>query len=67
MYQLYAYGKRYESHGCEAVVPVYPRNAQFEHPVHYRYFDELPLVCLPFDPAKPQESVQRGLQELVKT
>ena len=67
MYQLYAYGKRY---GCRAVALVYPQTGAFETELRYRFFDGLPLVCLPFDvtrpegPEGPEESVQRSIQAL---
>ena len=61
MYQLYAYGKRY---GCRAVALVYPRTGNFATELTYRYFDGLPLVCLPFDVTRPEESVRRSIQML---
>ena len=64
MYQLYAYARRY---GCRAVALVYPRTGNFENELHYRFFDGLPLVCLPFDltrPEGPEESVRRSIQVL---
>ena len=61
MYQLYAYGKRY---GCDALALVYPRNRAFTRALHYRYFDDLTLICLPFDVANPKESVTQSLRIL---
>ena len=61
MYQLYAYGKRY---GCRAVALVYPQTGDFATELTYRYFDGLPLVCLPFDVTRPEESVRRSIQTL---
>ena len=64
MYQLYAYGKRY---GCRAVALIYPRTGSFTAELHYRFFDGLPLVCVPFDvtcPEGPEESVRRSIQAL---
>ena len=61
MYQLYAYGKIY---GCEAVALVYPRTGRFAGELRYRFFDGLPLVCLPFDVTRPEESVRQCLQVL---
>ena len=64
MYQLYAYGKRY---GCRAVALVYPQTGAFETELRYRFFDGLPLICLPFDvssPDGPKDSVQRSIQAL---
>ena len=64
MYQLYAYGKRYE---CDAVALVYPRNRNFTRELHYAFFDdEYPLVCLPFDIADPEKSVGRSVKVLQK-
>ena len=61
MYQLYAYGKLY---GCEAVALVYPRTGRFASELRYRFFDGLPLVCLPFDVTQPEESVGQCLRVL---
>ncbi|MDE0459865.1 MAG: hypothetical protein OXI15_21455 [Chromatiales bacterium] len=64
MYQLYAYGKRY---GCRAVALVYPQTDAFKTELHYRFFDGLPLICLPFDvahPEGPKDSVRRSIQSL---
>ena len=64
MYQLYAYGKRY---GCRAVALVYPQTGAFETELRYRFFDDLPLVCLPFDVTRPEgpgESVRRSVRVL---
>ena len=66
MYQLYAYGKRY---GCRAVALVYPQTGAFETELRYRFFDGLPLICLPFDvsnPDGPQDSVRRSIQSLLR-
>ena len=66
MYQLYAYGKRY---GCRAVALVYPQTGAFETELRYRFFDGLPLICLPFDisnPDGPKDSVQRSILALSK-
>ena len=61
MYQLYAYGKRY---GCRAVALVYPRTGAFRTELTYRFFDRLPLVCLPFDVTRPEDSVRRSIRVL---
>ena len=64
MYQLYAYGKRY---ACRAVALVYPQTGDFATDLRYRFFDGLPLVCLPFDvtrPDGPKESVRRSIEAL---
>ena len=61
VYQLYAYGKRY---GCRAVALVHPRTGDFATELPYRFFNGLPLVCLPFDVTRPEESVRRSIQAL---
>lgn len=61
MYQLYSYGKRY---GCEAVALVYPQTGSFTTELRYRFDGDLTLVCLPFNVAEPEESVQRSMQIL---
>ena len=61
MYQLYAYGKRYQ---CDAVALVYPRSGRFPSELRYRFFDGLPLICLPFDVTKPKDSVDLSLRSL---
>ena len=61
MYQLYAYGKRY---GCCAVALVYPQTGAFKTELRYWLFDGLPLICLPFDVARPENSVRRSIQAL---
>ena len=61
MYQLYAYGKRY---GCKALALVYPKNRAFETELHYRFHEDLHLICLPFDVEDPQDSVLRSVRIL---
>ena len=61
LYQLYAYGKRY---GCEAVALVYPQTGRFTTELRYKFDDDLTLICLPFNVAKSEESVQRSMQIL---
>ena len=61
MYQLYAYGKRY---GCDAVALVYPRTDIFTTELRYRFHDDVTLLCLPFDVARPQDSVESSMQRL---
>ena len=56
MYQLYAYGKRYE---CKTVALVYPRTGDFEEPLRFVFDDDLTLLCLPFDVSQPEASVHR--------
>lgn len=55
LYQLYTYGKRY---GCQAVALIYPRTKRFTRTLRYKFFDDLPLVCYPFDVVSPQRSVE---------
>ena len=61
MYQLYAYGKRY---GCDTVALVYPQTGTFTTKLRYRFDDDLTLICLPFDVASPQKSVESSMQLL---
>lgn len=74
MYQLYAYGKRYE---CNTVALVYPRTDDFDEPLRFAFddpasrrqpdqprHDELTLLCLPFDVSKPRPSVERCVAAL---
>ena len=67
LYQLYAYGKRYE---CRAVALVYPRSGGFSSAFTARFFDGLKLVFLPFDvasPASSKSSVRCALRTLATT
>ena len=43
MYQLYAYGKRYE---CRTVALVYPQTNEFREHVPFVFDDDLTLLCL---------------------
>ena len=64
LYQLYAYGKRYN---CQTVALVYPRNKHFTHPYAFPFFDNLKLVLVPFDVSSSKASecsVQNTLREL---
>ena len=61
LYQLYAHGKSY---GCDAVALVYPRTKEFSEMLRYRFFDDLPLLCLPFDVMTPERSVGSAMGEL---
>lgn len=61
VYQLHAYAARY---GCSAVALVYPRNANFESTLRYRFFDGRTLLAIPFDVTQPQESVCWAIEEL---
>ena len=61
LYQLYAYAKGYN---CSAVALVYPRSQNFRTKLQYRLLDDATLLCLPFDVAHPQESVQHSMAAL---
>ena len=64
LYQLYAYGKRYN---CQTVALVYPKNKHFTSPYTFQFFDNLKLVLLPFDVSSSKASdcsVQNALREL---
>lgn len=63
LYQLYAYAKGY---GCKAVALVFPQTRTFttETNLQYRFPDNVPLLCLPFDVTDPQESVRHSIAAL---
>ena len=61
LYQLYAYAKGYD---CNAVALAYPRSQNFRTKLQYRLLDDVTLICLPFDVAHPQESVQHSMAAL---
>ncbi|MCY3615373.1 MAG: hypothetical protein OXH03_09830 [Bacteroidetes bacterium] len=64
LYQLYAYGKRYD---CQTVALVYPENKNFTSPYTFQFFDNLKLVLLPFDVSSYKSSkcsVQNALRRL---
>lgn len=63
MYQLYAYGSRY---GCRTVALVYPRTDDFDEPLRFVFYDDLTLLCLPFDVSIPQDSVKSCLNWLLR-
>ena len=63
LYQLYAYGKRYE---CRAVALVYPQSGDFTSPLTARFFDGLKIVFLPFDVASPEKS-RRSVRLALRT
>ena len=58
LYQLYAYGKRYR---CKTLALVYPRSRNFMTELTYRFFDDLKLICLPFDLTDPKNSVVNAI------
>ncbi len=61
MYQLFAYGKKYD---CKQVALVYPETEQFQEILRYKFDDELSLSCFPFDVTRPQDSVEEILNHL---
>ena len=61
LYQLHAYGAGY---CCDAVALVYPRNKAFRAPWHYRFFDGLALLVVPFDVTQPQATVTLAVRAL---
>ena len=62
MYQIYIYGKRYQS---SAAALVYPKTEDVrERTISCRFFDDFPLINLPFDCANPKESVRRSIETL---
>ena len=61
VYQLHAYATRY---GCAAVTLVYPRNPLFRTTLHYRFFDGIALLAIPFDVTQPRRSVALAVREL---
>ena len=66
IYQLYSYGRKY---GCRTVALIYPRTAQFQHPLRYDFDDKvtgqpLSLWCFPFNVVRPCDSVQCILNHL---
>ena len=61
MYQLFAYGKKYD---CKQVALVYPETEQFQEILRYKFDDELSLSCFPFNVNKPECSVKKILNHL---
>lgn len=61
LYQLHAYGARYN---CKAVALIYPKSRSFGVQLHYRFFDDTTLVAIPFDVTQPEQSVCRTVQTL---
>ena len=60
MYQLYSYGIQYR---CEAVALIYPKTANFEKHLEYKFgpdFNDtkLKLFCFPFDVEDPEKTEQ---------
>ena len=61
MYQLFAYGKKYD---CKQVALVYPKTEQFQEILRYKFDEKLSLSCVPFDVTKPECSVEEILEHL---
>ena len=61
LYQLHAYGARYN---CKAVALIYPKSRSFGVQVHYRFFDSTVLLAIPFDVTQPEQSVSGTVQAL---
>ena len=61
LYQLYAYAKGYD---CNSVALVYPRSQNFGSKLQYCLLDDVTLICLPFDVARPQDSVECSMKAL---
>ena len=61
LYQLYAYAK---GNGCDTVALVYPRTQTFTSSLRYRLLDDVTLLCLPFDVASPEKSIESSIRTL---
>ena len=61
MYQLFAYGKKYD---CRHVALVYPKTERFEKTLRYKFDEQFALSCFPFDVTNPEKSVQMFLDTL---
>ena len=61
MYQLFAYGKKYD---CNQVVLVYPKTEQFQEMLRYEFDEKLSVYCVPFDVTEPKCSVKKILKDL---
>ena len=61
MYQLFAYGKKYD---CKQVALVYPKGEHFQKMLRYKFDEDLSLSCFPFDVNKPKCSVKKILNDL---
>jgi len=47
MYQLYAYGKKYEN--CQGLFLIYPKTSKFDKDKTFSFDENLGLICTPFD------------------
>lgn len=61
LYQLFAYGKKYD---VPEVALIYPKSKKFSEFLRYRFDEHLSLVCYPFDVEHPRDSVKGLLQAL---
>ncbi len=63
VYQLFAYGRRYD---CRRVALIYPQTAAFRQTLRFRFQDEpaLELACFPFNVEEPEKTVGALMQEL---
>lgn len=56
MYQLYAYGKKYQAkNGNVHLILIYPKHADFDKQLCFEYEDELRIDAIPFDFRKERE------------
>ena len=50
MYQLYAYGKKYQAkNGSIRLALIYPHSEHFYSPLHFSYEEDLPIQAMPYD------------------
>jgi 5-methylcytosine-specific restriction enzyme subunit McrC len=50
MYQLYAYGKKYQSeNGSIQLVLIYPHSESFYTPLNFKYEEHLPIDAIPYN------------------
>lgn len=61
MYQMFAYGKKYD---CDKVALVYPKTKEFDKTEEFRFDETLSLVCVPFDVTDPECSVGEIIRQL---
>ena len=52
---MFVYGKKYK---CKKVALVYPKTEKFDEPLHYKFDQDLSLICVPFDVTAPEVSVK---------
>ncbi len=61
MYQMFAYGKKYE---CEKVALVYPKTKEFDKTEEFKFDKALSLACVPFDVTAPECSVTEIIRHM---